>query len=1133
MHVRRQKNHLVQLCGVLFVVAGIISFGTLPVDSQSLPSEGNQGRTEYRFVVSPGSDFNAIRLHFQGANYVTLDGDGNLALIAGSEQVIQYKPLVYQEEDGLRQEIAANYVLTGTDQASIQFAGDYDSAKPLIIAIRFSSEVVTVRDAIGSPSEDTLVVRIDDNLLSGSPVAASAAVGIAAITAPTAAPTGVTATPDNAAGTVKWTPVPPASNGGSPITGYRIEVSAACTAPCTPPFVKNVDRPESAPHEAVVDGLTNGSTYIFKVFARNSVGFGPGSTPVNATPLATLPGAPASATATGANASAFVNWTEPLNNGGSPITAYIVNTLVGDGLQRSDRLGANVRSVLITQLANGTLYSFEIKAVNNVGEGAPFTPLPSATPNPTAPAAPTQVIASRGNQEVSLQWRLPADNGGSPIVSWKIVIIAVGSTTPTTHFIPDTGGDVIRTTRIAGLTNGTTYTFDVSGGNCTAPGSDLACNSTAGINYGPAGTSNAVTPATVPDSPRTLQATPRHNSAILTWIVPVSNGGDALTGYRLSIAPFIQGYPVTIAPGDTRFTATGLTNGTEYTFSLVAFNTVGSSVTPATVKVTPTTTVPAVPTAVTATRGSKQVTVSWTAPTDTGGFPIAGYRISIACTSPPPAGTTCTNPNPAVVEPAGTATSYTWTGLVNGSSYTFKVAARNTGVVGYGPEATSSPVTPATIPGVPTGLGRTLGDASVTVSWVAPLDNGGDPLTSFRISVFANGVFLREANPGASATSFLVDGLTNDGTVYTFFVAAVNTVGLSTPDQSPLPARPGPRFSLSATSLAYGDVNLGTPVGPDTTRTITVTNIGSSDLNIDILETTAPAHFSFITDTCKRNRFAPGTTCTAELNFSPVLAGPISGVFRILSDAIGGTDTTTTPPNPTIALSGTGVGPTVQFTPASLAYGNQTVGTASPIKTMEIKNTGNRNLQINSVSIAGFGAPNYVVDQPSDFCSSRLLIPNQACNVGIRFVPIRGGAADATVSAEHDAFFKPAQVTLSGNGLVTQPKAPFDVVATSAAVGQATVTWAEPDSNGGMPILRYKVEALLLDEDAGTMTLHRTIFVDGTDTVPPATTATFSGLNGLTSGRKYVFRVAAGNKTGPNGTIAFGPFAESDSVPVL
>jgi hypothetical protein len=751
---------------------------------------------------------------------------------------------------------------------------------------------------------------------------------------------------------------------------------------------------------------------------------------------ATVPGAPASANAVGGNKSATVNWTPPASDGGTVITSYRIVVDTGPlptspptactPTATSLTTSADARGIVVTGLTNGTTYAFDVSAGNAIGYG-PTTRTNVVTPNPTVPAAPTGVLATRGDRQATLSWTPPTDDGGSAITGYKIVAFAVGSGTTTTYFV---SGAVVRTT-ITGLTNGTTYTFDVSAGNCTGPPPGSApCPTTGGsIAYGPAGTSNPVTPATVPGDPTSVTATGRYQSAIVSWTAPTSDGGDPLTGYRIEVsAGGLVIKNVTVGGSTTSTTVDGLTNGTVHTFKIFAVNTVGSSAsacpTPTSgscTQATPNPTPPAAPTGVTASRGNTQATVSWTAPVDTGGSAIADYHVALNCISPttgPGCGTFVTV----------TGTTYTWTGLTNGNTYSFSVSARNAVTPGYGPAATSNNVTPATVPGAPTGVGTTLGDGAVTVNWIAPSSNGGDPITGYKIVVNCtapagctpNGTTV---SVGGSATRGVVDGLSN-GNTYTFSVSAGNTVGFGTATTSG-PARPGPRFTLTSGSLDYGDGIIGSA---SATRVITVTNVGSADLAISAVSavTTSPtppaANFAVVSDTCSGNITPAGSTCQVELSFTPVVRGSITGTFSVTSNSIGGGagGGTTAGPDPTLSLAGRGVGPAISYSPTSLAFGNQAVGTESALQMVTITNNAPaataRDLHINSISIEGFGAPNYVVDQASDLCTAATLAAGQSCTVGIKFAPIRTGPADATLRVEHDAYVDPPRVTLSGSG---------------------------------------------------------------------------------------------------------------------
>jgi hypothetical protein len=98
----------------------------------SLVYYGNQGQLEYDFVLAPGADPNAIVLDFAGADQIAVDDEGNLVLRLAGGQVRQRRPVIYQEVDGVRQEVSGAYVLTGEHRVGFQI-GNYDATRPLVI----------------------------------------------------------------------------------------------------------------------------------------------------------------------------------------------------------------------------------------------------------------------------------------------------------------------------------------------------------------------------------------------------------------------------------------------------------------------------------------------------------------------------------------------------------------------------------------------------------------------------------------------------------------------------------------------------------------------------------------------------------------------------------------------------------------------------------------------------------------------------------------------------------------------------------------------------------------------------------------------------------------------------------------
>ena len=101
---------------------------------------GNQKLLEYDFIVSPGTDPRVIALGFEGIKNLRVDAKGDLILRTDAGEIRQSKPVVYQQIDGARQNVAASYLINNNKQIAFQIA-NYDRTKPLVIdpTIAFST----------------------------------------------------------------------------------------------------------------------------------------------------------------------------------------------------------------------------------------------------------------------------------------------------------------------------------------------------------------------------------------------------------------------------------------------------------------------------------------------------------------------------------------------------------------------------------------------------------------------------------------------------------------------------------------------------------------------------------------------------------------------------------------------------------------------------------------------------------------------------------------------------------------------------------------------------------------------------------------------------------------------------------
>jgi alpha-tubulin suppressor-like RCC1 family protein len=266
---------------------------------------------------------------------------------------------------------------------------------------------------------------------------------------------------------------------------------------------------------------------------------------------ASKPGAPGEVTAVGGDAKAVVSWSAPTENGGSAVTSYTATSSPGG---KTATVLAPATSVTVPDLTNGTEYTFTVVATNAGGDSAASAPS-AAVLVARAPDAPNGVTGVGANQRVSLTWIAPVSDGGSPVTQYTVTASPGGASV--TVAAPATSATV------TGLTNGTSYTFTVVATN--AVGDSAASPASAAIQ--------AI--QTVPSAPSGVMAENTNASAQVQWTAPSDDGGSAITLYTVTASP--GGITATAAPPATRLTVTGLTNGTTYTFSVVATNDTGDS----------------------------------------------------------------------------------------------------------------------------------------------------------------------------------------------------------------------------------------------------------------------------------------------------------------------------------------------------------------------------------------------------------------------------------------------------------------------------------------------------------------------------------------------------------------------------
>lgn len=415
--------------------------------------------------------------------------------------------------------------------------------------------------------------------------------------------------------------------------------------------------------------------------------------------------------------------------------------------------------VLILSLINGTTYEFQVRAMN--GESASTATESSESTPATVPGKPTSLSGYGYNGWVSLSWTAP-NNNGADISDYEYQYCR---TYQLFGLSWTAWGNSNTLNSVFNLTNGTQYKFRIRAVN--SEGKSL-----------PSATAYA-TPATIPSAPQNLNGTPGDGEVALYWEAPISNGGATITDYKYSYREVSSDSwrPWASAGTDGCKRITGLTNGTEYEFSVLAKNRAGEGPAGSEISVTAglSSFTPGAPQNFLPYDGNGQVELWWDAPNDDGGSAITDYEYSYRETGG------CWGKWSSTGVGAGTEfdNSYIVSGLTNGTTYDFDVRAVN--IYGGGTSAgalseTPEPNTPGQVTNVSASTGSTTG--SIDLSWTAP-DDGGQAITHYEYTYgkITNGrwQWVSYSSTGSTSTSFTVTGL-DSGVLYRLRVRAHNGV---------------------------------------------------------------------------------------------------------------------------------------------------------------------------------------------------------------------------------------------------------------------------------------------------------------------------------------------------------------------
>jgi hypothetical protein len=438
-------------------------------------------------------------------------------------------------------------VLNGTRAVLVTWSAANNNASPIT-----AYTVTSSPGNISVMTNGTTLSATVSGLVTGTAYTFTVTATNAAGTGPASAPSNAIepADPPNAPGMPTATAVAPnaasvswpaTTTNGAPVTNYTVTSSPGGFSATTA---------DGNTLTATVSGLANGVSYTFSVRASSAAGTGAPSAPSNAITAADVPTAPTSVTASAAKGfQAAVGWAASTARG-SAITGYTVTSSPGGLIATSN---GNMLTATVSGLAEGTSYTFTVKANSAIGASAPSSPSGSMTGSdvPNAPAMPTAV--GNAADHITVSWSAPATHG-VPITSYTV-------TSSPSHLngTVTTGNGATLSAQLGPLTNGVSYTFTV------------VANSSLGAS-GSSPPSNGVTAGDVPAAPTNVVACPANGGLNLRY--STSNGVSSVNAYYAS-APGVTPANGTKVTGASFIPS--LSNGTTYYVVVTALNAYGES----------------------------------------------------------------------------------------------------------------------------------------------------------------------------------------------------------------------------------------------------------------------------------------------------------------------------------------------------------------------------------------------------------------------------------------------------------------------------------------------------------------------------------------------------------------------------
>jgi fibronectin type 3 domain-containing protein len=359
-------------------------------------------------------------------------------------------------------------------------------------------------------------------------------------------PRTLTASPGNSNVTLHW--LQPINDGGSPVTFYKIYRS--------PDGISYAYIDSTSFLTYLNTGLTNGFKYYYKVSAVNAMGEGAQSTAANATPIGP-PSYPGGLVASAGLEKVTITWTAPSSNGGANVTSYKIYRGISISVSFYVSVPAIATSYNDTLVTPGTLYYYEMSAVNIAGEGSrggTSTAIPY-----TYPSTPRNLVATSGSGSIALTWNASLSDGGRTIFSYDIL----RGTSPgdDSWYVTVPGGYLSYVD--TSVVSGTVYYYHVRAVN--------------DAGYSPISNEANATARGTPSPPTLVSAVGSSKKVTLTWTIPSSNGGSPITSYQIwrGTTPGGETFLISVSGSATSGTDWWATPGVTYYYKVRAVTAAG------------------------------------------------------------------------------------------------------------------------------------------------------------------------------------------------------------------------------------------------------------------------------------------------------------------------------------------------------------------------------------------------------------------------------------------------------------------------------------------------------------------------------------------------------------------------------